>query len=169
MEKANQNNAFKIIDMARLIGIQPSLLNKLIQRKKYGIRPSARPGKGQGKGRLFSDQDLYGIALVYWLFESGLRSDSIQFVLNQICGGRLGSNANDAAAAVLGRRGEVLAISREPRTGFARHPAQTTKLVDAENAAQLARENLTGSLLLIPVGSMFTSLMKKREVADGNL
>jgi hypothetical protein len=155
--------AFGIMDIARFVGIQPTLLNKFMQRSKYGIEASVREGKGQGKERLFSDKDVYGIALVYWLFESGLRSESIQYVLNQICGGKLSSSAADAASIVLRRANDILVISREPRSGFEKHPAQKTRWVDKAEAARIVQENAKASILLIPVGSWFANLRDKME------
>jgi hypothetical protein len=152
---------FGIMDIARLVGIQPTLLNKFIQRGKYGIAASVQEGKGHGKERLFGEKDVYGIALVYWLFESGLRSESIQYVLNQICGGQLGSSADDAASAVLRRTGEILAISRKPRSGYEKYPAQTTRQLDTAEAARVVQENANASILVIPVRRLFASLKDK--------
>ena len=115
--KKHKNHLFGSMDVARLVGIQPALINKFIERHQYGIAASVQTGE-RGKERRFGEQDVYGIALVYWLFESGLRSDSIQFVLNQICDRHLDSKANDAAAKLLGRKAEVLVVSRQPRTGM---------------------------------------------------
>lgn len=148
------------MDVARLVGIQPTLLNKFIERKQYGIEASVRPGKGRGKERLFSQEDVFGVALVYWLFESGLRSDSIQFVLNQICDRSLNSSANDAASRLLDRKAEVLAVTRQPRISYAEHPEQTTQSCDMARAVQLVRGASTRSVLVIPVGSLFASLRK---------
>jgi hypothetical protein len=164
VEKKQEARAFGIMDLARLVGIQPALLNKFIQRGKYGIAASVQPGKGQGRERRFGEKDVYGIALVYWLFESGLRSESIQYVLNQICDGKLRSGANDAASNVLRRTNNMLAISREPRRGYEKHPAQKTRLVDTTEASRLVRENSTASVLIIPVGSLFASLREMMEV-----
>jgi hypothetical protein len=147
------------MDVARLIGIKPTLLNKFVERGKYEIEASIRPaGGGRGKERLFGEEDVYGIALVHWLFESGLRYEVIQRVLNQVCGGRLKSRANDAAAALLRRKAEMLVINREPRSaGTAKAPEQGTRLCDSGQAAQLTRD-VTGSILVIPVGYLFSRL-----------
>jgi hypothetical protein len=153
--------SFGIMDVARMVGIQPTLLNKFIQREKYGIEASVQPGKGQGRERLFGVKDVFGIALVYWLFESGLRSESIQYVLNQICGGKLHSSANDAASNALRHSNDMLVISREPRSGYEKYPEQNTRLVDRAEAARIVRENATGSTLVIPVRSLFANLQEK--------
>jgi hypothetical protein len=153
---------FGVTDVAVLVGIQPIQLNKFIERKKYGI---VQPGKGRGQERRFSEEDIFGIALVWWLFESGLRSDTIQFVLNQICGGRLNSKANDAAILLLKGGVERLAVTREPRLAAAKHPQQRTYLHKVAQATQLARETSKESVLIIPVGNLFARL---QEAIAGN-
>ena len=158
-----EKRKFGIMDVARLVGIQPTLLNKFIQREKYGIRASVQPGEGQGRQRFFGESDLYGIALVYWLFESGLRSEAIQYVLNQICGGRRGSNANDAASKVPHDTNVMLAITRVPRTGFLKYPEQEVRFVDALEIAALVGENQVGLIVVIPVGRLYAWLRKQME------
>lgn len=146
-----------VTDLAVLVGIQPIQLNKFIERKKYGI---VQPGRGRGQERRFSEDDVFGIALVWWLFESGLRSDTIQFVLNQICGGRLNSKANDAAKLLLNGRVERLVVTREPRLVAAKHPRQQTHLHNLAQASQIARETSTASVLVIPVGNLLARLQE---------
>jgi hypothetical protein len=132
-------------------------LNKFIERKKYGIVQAGR-GRGKGKERRFGEEDVFGIALLWWLFESGLRSDTIQFVLNQICGGKLKSRASDAARILLDDGIEMLVIKREPRTAPAKHPAQKTFLYSRAQAVQLVEGTPTASLLMVPVGNLFARL-----------
>ena len=161
MEKSQKLIGFGIMDLARLIGIQPTLLNKFIQRGKYGIAASVQPGQGQGRERRFGEGDAYGIALVYWLFESGLRSETVQYVLNQICGGKLNSRAADAASLILRQTTDMLVINRAPRVGYEKYPAQKTRLVGTAVAARLARETTTDSVLVLPVGRLFANLRGK--------
>lgn len=160
-QKNGDVRSYGIMDLARLIGIQPTLLNKFIQRGKYGLDASAKSGSGQGRERRFADQDLYGVALVYWLFESGLRSETIQYVLNQICSGKLNSRANDAALNLLRSGGEALVVTRLPRTGYAKHPEQKTRLVRPDEATRIVRENHTSSVLVVPVKNLFIGLQAK--------
>jgi hypothetical protein len=165
MNKSREPLSFGVMDIARLVGIQPTLLNKFIQRGKYGIRASAstetRPRRG--KERHFAREDVYGIALVYWLFESGLRSEAIQYVLNQICNGRLHSHARDAASKVPRRPNDMLVIAREPRMGYAKYPAQSVDFLDARFVAAIVNENQTGLYLVIPVGRLYASLREQME------
>lgn len=162
----NRPAVYGVTDLAEFVGIQPVQLNKFIERKKYGI---VRPGRGRGKERRFSEEDAFGIALVWWLFESGLRSEVIQLVLNYVCGGgksgRPQSKANDAVRILLDGSVEMLAIKREPRTAPAKHPAQTTSLCTAAQAAQLVQGTSTASVLIVPVGNLFARLQK---VMGGN-
>lgn len=156
---------FETLDVVELVGIQQIYLNKCIERDQFGIQASVRTGKGRGKRRLFSQEDLWGVALVWWLFESGLRSATIQFVLNQICGGHLGSRANDAARTLLDRQTKVLAIEREPRDAkdTGEHPKQRVELVDETDAAQLVRGASAQTVLVIPVGNLFLGVRKAIE------
>lgn len=101
-------------EVSKLVGIGPLLLNKLVERKMYGIGPSVRSGKGRGGRRLFSPDDVFGIALVWWLFESGLRSNVIQVVLDGICGTK-GAAAVQAGKTLMGRRILTLRIVTQPR------------------------------------------------------
>ena len=70
----------------RLVGITPLYLQNFVQRGSYGIRASVKPGKVRVQRRLFSRDDVFGIALVWLLFESGLRGDPIARALNDIAG-----------------------------------------------------------------------------------
>ena len=158
-----EKSKFGIMDVARLVGIQPTLLNKFIQRGKYGIRASVRAGEGHGRQRFFGEADLYGIALVYWLFESGLRSETIQYVLNQICGGRLRSRANDAASNVPRQTNQMLVITRTARTGFAKYPMQEATFMDAEFISAIVSENQIGLIVIIPVGRLYAFLREAME------
>jgi hypothetical protein len=157
-----ESASFGVTDLAVLVGIQPIQLNKFIERKKYGI---VQAGKGKGTNRRFNEEDVFGIALVWWLFESGLRSETIQFVLNQICGGRLNSKANDAAKLLLDGGAERLVVTREPRSAPAKQPRQQTQTQNVAQAAQIARETSTASVLIIPVGGLFARL---QEAIAGN-
>jgi hypothetical protein len=162
-EEKNPPSVFESTDVTNIVGIHPSYLNKFIEREQYGIEASVRAGRGRGRPRLFSEEDVFGVALVWWLFESGLRSLTIQYVLNQICGGRLDSSANDAARIVLERETRMLAIKREPRTVKevdAEYPVQRVFLTDDNRASQLAKETISASFLILPVGNLFSNLKK---------
>ena len=104
----------------RLVGITPIYLQNFLQRGSYGLRSSVSPGKVRSQRRLFSPDDVYGIALVWLLFESGLRGDPIARILNEVAGTKK-ANANSAAAKVLAAGSEYLVVSRT-----ARRPSKAT-------------------------------------------
>lgn len=152
---------FQSAEVTEVVGIQPLYLNKCIEREQYGIEASLRAGKGRGSRRLFSEEDVFGVALVWWLFESGLRSGAIQYVLNQICGGTLKSKASRASRILLERKAEVLVVRREPRTvhdADRDYPKQRVSPVGRPRALELTANTDDASLLIIPVGNLFAGL-----------
>src|SRR5438270_784839 len=84
----------------RLVGITPVHLQNFLQRGSFGLRSSVSPGKVRSQRRLFSPEDVYGIALVWELFESGLRTEPIEQILNHIAGTKK-TDANKAASKLL--------------------------------------------------------------------
>lgn len=154
----------RIFDSARvtaIVGIHPIYLNKLVERKKYGLGPHFQIGEGRGSRRLFTDTDVFGVALVWWLFESGLRSDTIQYVLNQICGRKLNSTANEAAGILIKEKAQRLAVMRKPRCGletYENRPKQRVELVDKKGAAKLARERRDMTTLVVPIDELLREL-----------
>lgn len=164
LDSSRSPRLFESAEVTEIVGVQPLYLNKCIERKQYGIEASLRSGKGRGSRRLFNEEDVFGVALVWWLFESGLRSGAIQYVLNQICGGTLRSKASGASRVLLERKAEVLVVRREPRTvndtdrGY---PKQRVSLVDRPHASKLTADTDDASLLIIPVGNLFADLKER--------
>ena len=79
--------------VSAIVGVPINFLNRMVERKLHGIKPSIRSDVNTGGRRWFSKEDVYGIALVYWLFEAGLRAGKgkartsvVQDVLNEIVG-----------------------------------------------------------------------------------
>src|SRR5712692_8887704 len=72
---------FQTSDVARLIGMPERRLIKFVESPGYGIKPSLRVKAGKGAPRLYSQKDVLSIALAWWLFQSGFRSQVIGRVL----------------------------------------------------------------------------------------
>jgi hypothetical protein len=163
-EKKVSRRFFDSTRVCKAVGIRPLFLNKLVELKRYGIEPSVRAGEGRGSRRFFSEDDVYGIALVWWLFEAGLRSETIQYVFDQICRGRKKSTAVDAAFTLLEGDADILAIKRQPRISLSRsqpHPKLEVILLfsEIEPSFELFLETLgTQSLLFIPIETLFENL-----------
>jgi hypothetical protein len=153
---------FESGELAGLVGVKPFYLNKFIERGLYGIKPSIRPGRVRERRRLFSRDDLFGVALVWWLFESGLRAQVMQRVLKDI--GKSGkADANSAAKRLLNQRAEFVVICREPRSGKgqrAKPPLQRVEALRQPQVARLLGAERPESLQVIPIGRLFASLSK---------
>ena len=152
-------------EVCELVGIGPLLLNKFVERRTYGIQPSVRSGKGRGGRRLFSADDVFGIALVWWLFESGLRSNVIQTVLDQICRGGRGI-ADQAAKKLIQKKIQVVRIQTHPRreSPNLKMPRQLIFLIAEE------KSNVTRAVCIvleIPVGLLYSILVDKMKKLTG--
>jgi hypothetical protein len=152
-------------DVTAIVGITPIYLNALVHRKLYGIAASISDQHGEMKIRIFSEEDVFGIALVWMLFESGLRTQSIREILLQV----VETDEPDANAAA-----ESLALSGVAHLLIIREPSKSKKkktanllveptliddLVDlVENAVA---EHRTAAILLVPVGARFAEIENK--------
>ena len=124
----------------RLVGITPMYLQNFVQRQLFGLKASVQRGKWREKRRLFSRDDVFGIALVWLLFESGLRTEPLARVLTELAGTKK-ADANLAAKKLLDQGSDYLFVARTPRKPArtpAKKPAQTVKAIQQEQLASLA-------------------------------
>ncbi len=150
----------------RLVGITPIYLQNFVSRGLYGLRASVIPGKVRAQRRLFSRDDVFGIALVWLLFESGLRSEPLARVLNEITGTKK-ANANLAARKLMDSQSGYLVITRKPRVPsktFSEKPEQSVRLVKKSEITATMEHDLTADLLVIPFGPKFEDIQKRLEV-----
>src|ERR1700719_2598656 len=112
----DQHFAFSSSDVSAIVGITPIYLNALVHRKLYGIAASISDRHREIKVRIFSEEDVYGIALVWMLFESGLRTQSIRDVLEQLI------EIDDAKSAA-----EFITFSEIDYLGIVREPSKTKR------------------------------------------
>jgi len=165
---SNQNepeiNAADISE--RLVGIAPVYLQNFLQRRSYGLRSSVSPGKVRSQRRLFSTEDVYGIALVWELFESGLRGDPIARILNDVAGTKK-ADANKAAAKL--RAGEVAYLlvfrtARHPSKNISKMPIQKIETVTEEGFARVLKRWPRQSAQVIAVGEKFADVRKRLDI-----
>ncbi len=152
----------------RLVGISPIYLQNFVQRNSYGLRASIQPGKVREQRRFFSRDDVFGIALVWLLFESGLRSEPLARVLNDIANTK-NANANLAAKKLLERHAEYLVIARQPRPPSkttTKQPVQAMKIVGQREKLELFGNGIDLDFLkiLIPVGHKFRDIQQRLEI-----
>jgi len=161
-----KNYAFSSSDVTKIVGITPIYLNALVHRKLYGIAASMSDRHGEIKVRIFSEEDVFGIALVWMLVESGLRTQSIRDVLL----GLVETEEPDAnsAAEFLGLEADYLGIIREPSKSKRKRPKLQVEPTDKENLSGLVTECVarhpTAHILLVPVGQKFADITRKIEL-----
>ena len=147
-----------------LIGITPAYLNTFLQRKLYGISSSVRAGKVREKRRLFSEEDVYGIALVWMLFESGLRTQPIRRILNELAGTKK-ANAKVTAQKLLQSEAEYIVVVREPRKPKGKaEPEPEIRTAREADLAGIPSANPMANVLLVPIGAKFADIKKRLEV-----
>jgi hypothetical protein len=150
----------------RLVGITPVYLQNFLQRGSYGVRSSVSPGKVRSQRRLFSVEDVYGIALVWELFESGLRGDTIARILKDVAGTKK-ADANRAAVRLLENKSAYLLISRtarRPSKSIPKMPIQSVEALTEEEFARVLQKWPRQSGQVIAVGEKFADVRKRLEI-----
>jgi|GEM_PF-3746901 len=160
------NKTFESRDVIeQLVGITPIYLNAFVHREHYGI--AASKSDKDAKARLFSEADVFGIALAWMLFESGLRIQAIRRVMKEIAGTKK-ANANKTAEVLMERRVEYVVVIREPRKP--RGKAEPQPIVKTGKKADLAAvisQNPTANVLIVPVGAKLADVKKRIDVLYG--
>ena len=147
-----------------LVGITSAYLNTFLQRQLYGITASVREGKVRETRRLFSQADVYGIALVWMLFESGLRTQAIRRILNDLAGTKKAA-ARTTAELLRKAEAEYIVVVREPRKPKGKtEPEPNITTAKKGDLPRIVSNNPTASVLLIPVGQKFEDVRKRIEI-----
>jgi hypothetical protein len=150
------------------VGIPPTYLNMLLQRGLYGITASVSGRKGDKNSRRFDDANVFGIALAWMLFKSGLRTEPIRRVLIDIAG-TTEADAEEAAKVLYGAQLRYLVIIRE-LTNPGDEIETELKVIGADWAGELGEilaDNSTASVLVLPVGEMFDGIELRMSVIQG--
>ncbi len=155
---------FETSEVIELVGIRPNYLNKFVERNLYGVVPSDRTGEGRGSRRRFTLEDVFGIALVWWLFEAGLRSEVIKRVLRDISGSKK-ANANLAATKLRQHRADLLIVKRETRSHKEKQkwPQETVVMLAHGEIAKMVAKGGRHSHLILPIGELLADLNKEIE------
>lgn len=158
---------FESAEVMEIVGIKPNYLNKFVERRLYGIVPSDRMGTGRGSRRRFTTEDVFGIALVWCLFEAGLRAEVIKRVLRDV-GHTKKAGANLAARKMREQGADFLLVERQTRSNEHTHkwPVQTISVLDHEQILKRLADTGTNSSLVIPVGRLFRDVTKRIATAN---
>lgn len=155
----------EIIDV--LVGITPVYLNMFLQRKLYGIEATESDRHRETKFRLFNEADVFGIALAWMLFESGLRTQPIRCILNELAKTKR-ANANKAAKVLLESEAEYIVLVREPRKPKPKHhPDPKVTMASGVEISGILAENPLANLLIVPIGARFRDIKRRIEVLFG--
>ena len=158
---------FQTSDVLRLVGIRLIYLNKFVERKLYGIKPYVRSGRGRGSRRIFSSGDVRAIALVWWLFESGLRAKVIQDILKQLSGSNAPSSY-EATNSILNSGCDLLVVTRLPRSATRKSRTQKAALVNFAGRANSVRVVRGACTVVIPVHDLFSQLVQRMNPEEGS-
>jgi len=167
--------AFSTAHVTQMVGITPTYLNALIQRqdKLYGNAASISDHlPGEIKVRIFSKDDVLGIALVWILFEAGLRPKSIKDILLSL----VKTKKPDAAAAadfVSSSEANYLVLIREQGTSKGKvkprlwvKPTTTERLIELVNDS--VAKHPTANILLVPIGEKFLDVEMQMKAMFGD-
>jgi hypothetical protein len=147
-------------DAIDLVGITPVHLNALVHRKLYGIKPSiSGPGR---KVRVFDEHDLFGIAFVWILFESGLRTEEIRSILTTLAGNRTADARYTVKGWFENPGAEYLIVMRDPWNPK-RKPRLDVGTAHQYEIADIIAKNPSASLLAIPIGPRFAEIQERIE------
>jgi hypothetical protein len=146
-------------DVVELVGVTPVHLNALVHRKLYKIRPSiSGPGR---RFRVFDEDDLFGIALVWILFESGLRTEEIRNILTSLLENHRTADARQTAQIWFEIPGsEYLIVVRDPWDENHELRLDIGRAHQYEIADIIARSP-RASVLAIPIGPRFTEIQER--------
>ena len=147
---------FQASEVARLIGMPERRLIKFVESPGYGIKPSVRVRAGKGAPRLYSQDDVLSIALAWWLFQSGFRSQVIGRVLGRPEVAKILAASAQWKPEAAGRR--YLVVKRE----MARDepPKQEVFEVELENAFAAVESSERHGFQILPIGSLLSLLWK---------
>jgi hypothetical protein len=148
-----------------LADIPAPFLNMLLQRKLYGITASVEGRRGDKNSRRFDEETVFGIALVWMLFTSGLRTEPIRQILKDIAE-TTKADAVEAAQVLLQAQVSYLVIFRElVNTGDeAGRELKTAGTSFVEDIAKYVTDNPTSSVLTVPVGERFTDIEQRMSI-----
>lgn len=157
--------AFSSSDLTELIGITPIHLNALVHRSLYGIKASISDRHGEIKVRIFSEEDTFGVALAWMLFEAGLRTEPIRDALNDLLSTEE-PDVNSAAEFLLDSEADFLVVVREPRKSKDKAEPQVwieraMKEDLDEIVSTFLAKHPTANVLVVPVGAKFADIRKQ--------
>jgi len=152
-----QARIFQASEIATLVGIPQPKLAKFMESPGYKLNPSLREKAGRGAPRLYNLNDLLAVALAWWLFQAGLRSQ----VIGRIISARETSRLLNESEHWKPSENRLLVISRQIESVGGK-PAQKISFISAKVvAADVQSADLRGSLEILPLGRLLWGLWEQ--------
>jgi hypothetical protein len=153
---------FQTADIARFVEMPEKRLTKFVESPGYGITPSIRAKAGKGAPRLYSRIDLLRIALTWWLFQAGFRSQVIERVLNSPNMEKLLLDSRHWTQEDASR---LLVVKRE--MAAYEPPNQLVFLARPDEVAAVLREARRHAFQVLPIGHLLVDLWGRMREPEG--
>jgi hypothetical protein len=147
---------FQASEITRLVGIPQPKLAKFMESPGYKLNPSLREKAGRGTPRLYNLDDLLAVALAWWLFQAGLRSQVIGRIISARETAKLLSESEHWKPS----ENRLLVIARQIESPHGR-PEQKMSFVSAKAVAADLQSDLRRSLQILPVGKLLVALWEE--------
>jgi hypothetical protein len=154
---------FVTAQIAKLLHVPEWRIIKFVGGKDYRITPALSNASGSGTRRLYNLENVCELALAWWLFQMGLRSDVVGWVLHQVRNEQQLKRTLDMDEQ--SARLFYLAVIRTERKGAYLVPHQ--EVAFAQNHDQLQNLLIASSgalgFVLLPIGMKFMKLKRSLE------
>ena len=153
---------FVTAQISKLLRVPEWRIIKFVGGKEYGITPALAQAAGTGTRRLYDLENVCELALAWWLFQAGLRSDVVGWILRQI---REEQEPLKKLLELDEDQGNALhlAITRTERKGHFLAPRQRVDFLrsidDIAHLLDTPKDN--SSFVLIPVGRNYFDLKRR--------
>lgn len=154
---------FQTADIAKFVEMPQRRLTKFVESPGYGITPSIRAKGGKGLPRLYSRIDLLKIALTWWLFQAGFRSQVIERVLNSPKIEELLLDSRHWTREHA--KGRLLVVKRE--MAAYEPPNQEVYLASPDEAAAGLHGTQRHAFQVLPIGHLLVGLWDRMRVPEG--
>jgi hypothetical protein len=154
---------FQTAEIARFVEMPEKRLTKFGESPGYGISPSIRAKAGKGSPRLYSRIDLLKIAMTWWLFQAGFRSQVIERVLNSPKVEKLLLDSRHWTRADASKR--LLVVKREMAS--TEPPNQLVFPATPDEAAAALHETQRHAFQVLPIGHLLVGLWDRMRPEGG--
>jgi hypothetical protein len=152
---------FVTAQIAKLLRVPEWRIIKFVGGKEYGIKPALSEAAGSGTRRMYDLENVCEMALAWWLFQAGLRSDVVGWILHQVRNERPLKAILDMDEEKA--RSLYLAVTRTERKGWYLVPRQEIAYLQSHDQIQnlLTASAADSGFVLLPVGIKLMNLKSR--------